>query len=321
MMSYISIVLPFHAQSVRSFTDLRATVSSVVKGSEKTGLDAEIVIVNWNDIHEETAFKNLLGLSGSEKTPVKLVTVTPEMHSSFPNSKLIPFFSAKARNTGIRRADGDFILSSNPGIIFPLSVLSILAEKKLEKNKLYRAERKDVLWDKFPLDGTLESQEKFLNDDSNTVRVVKAEGTFNCINKRFKKINVTPGMEALFGNSCSDFQLMAKEHFEYLCGFAELNLADRFLDTLFEYTAHYSGFTEETLTQEIFRLDKFDYTVPEYRTKDKIYLESNDIPFMKPDQWRAFAERVRAERKPVIFNNENWGLIKADLPELLICGD
>jgi len=53
-------------------------------------------------------------------------------------------------------------------------------------------------------------------------------------------------------------------------------------------------------------------------SKGKLYqrLYEAGIPELDPNQFDAWAIQMRRERKPLIFNGENWGLADESLPEI-----
>jgi hypothetical protein len=56
----------------------------------------------------------------------------------------MPIFEFIAKNVGIRRAKGEYIIATNPDIIFSRSLIKFLAKRQLSKGYFYRADRYDV---------------------------------------------------------------------------------------------------------------------------------------------------------------------------------
>src|SRR5258705_4390417 len=64
-----------------------------------------------------------------------------------------------AKNVGIRRARGNFILATNIDIVFSDELMQFIARKKLDPKKIYRVDRYDIqsgLSNDLTLDETLE---------------------------------------------------------------------------------------------------------------------------------------------------------------------
>lgn len=103
---------------------------------------AEIVLVDWNPPPD----KKLLGnaILWPPDITTKLIVVSAQIHGSIYNPLGLPLLEYWAKNVGIRRASGDFILATNPDTL----ISDQLAEEilgSLQKNNMYwRANRVDV---------------------------------------------------------------------------------------------------------------------------------------------------------------------------------
>src|SRR5690606_26062991 len=76
--------------------------------------------------------------------PVRIIQVPGFIHNRFQNSDEIPLFQMIAKNVGIRRAYGRFILATNIDIIFSNELMQFLASANLNPNRMYRIDRYDV---------------------------------------------------------------------------------------------------------------------------------------------------------------------------------
>ena len=45
------------------------------------------------------------------------------------------------------------------------------------------------------------------------------------------------------------------------------------------------------------------------------------VPQLSYDEYRKFAMQMRQEGRPIIFNNEDWGLAEVELPEFAVSAD
>jgi hypothetical protein len=80
-----------------------------------------------------------------------------------------------AKNAGIRRARGEFVLATNIDILFSDELMAFIAGRRLERGKMYRLDRYDVMTD-VPVDAPVEEQLAYCN--SHLIRVNKREKTF-----------------------------------------------------------------------------------------------------------------------------------------------
>jgi hypothetical protein len=114
---------------------------------EEYKLKAEIVLVNWNPIEENQPLQELFNWPQNRKyVEYKIVEVTNAVHKTFVNEairKTVPLFEFVAKNAGIRRCSGEFILCTNADIMLSESLVEILAQRKLKPSSLYRAIRLD----------------------------------------------------------------------------------------------------------------------------------------------------------------------------------
>lgn len=101
----------------------------------------ELVIVEWNPTESE---KRLFEVLNTGSLPnVRFVTVHKSLHRRLPNSERMSFFEYIAKNVGIRRSRGTFILVTNMDILFSDSLVKTLLERfdSLSTSSFYRIDR------------------------------------------------------------------------------------------------------------------------------------------------------------------------------------
>ena len=156
---------------------MRAFLDSWLVQSERCGLPSEIVVVEWNPPASRPRLIDALRLPApTGPCQVRFVEVAPELHAALPNSAAIPLHQMIAKNAGIRRARGQFVLATNLDIVFSPELMGFLAQRGLERGRLYRMDRYDVAGgipdSAAGVDALLE------HCRSRAVRVFAAEGTF-----------------------------------------------------------------------------------------------------------------------------------------------
>ena len=77
----------------------------------------------------------------------RFIEVPESFHKKCPGSNKMPVLEFLAKNIGIRRAYGEYILSTNPDIIISEELVAWLAE--LDANTYYRTNRHDITNDYF----------------------------------------------------------------------------------------------------------------------------------------------------------------------------
>jgi hypothetical protein len=113
--------------------------------AERHGLDAELIIVEWNPLPGAAMLYQVLPRKPlGNPLRVRYITVPQLIHERFDRGRGIPFLQWTAKNVGIRRARGRFVVVTNMDILFSDPLCHILAKGSLETDKMYRANRWDV---------------------------------------------------------------------------------------------------------------------------------------------------------------------------------
>ena len=118
--------------------------------SEKFNLSAELIIVEWNPDLNKKKLSEIIKIPKLNKNlSIRIIEVEKKYHEKFTSSKKLDFYQMQAKNVGIRRAKGDFIVCTNIDIIFSENLFQFLSKKKLENNTVYRTDRYDLDFDLF----------------------------------------------------------------------------------------------------------------------------------------------------------------------------
>jgi len=113
--------------------------------SEKHNLDAELVVVEWNPPEDRPRLEEAINWPKSLKPrTVRIIEVSNEIHRGLPNSHRLPMFEYIAKNVGIRRARGEYVLATNPDLLFSEELIACLASKNLSRSRFYRIDRYDL---------------------------------------------------------------------------------------------------------------------------------------------------------------------------------
>ncbi len=150
-------------------------VTGLLAQCKRFNLPSELIIVEWNPPSDRPPLVEALKWP-AEAGPceVRIITVPPEIHCRFKYSDKLPLFQMIAKNVGIRRARGQFVLATNIDVLFSDELMRFLARAKLDPDKSYRLDRWDVRAD-IPDDAPLEEQLEFCR--YNILRVNMQKGT------------------------------------------------------------------------------------------------------------------------------------------------
>jgi len=153
---------------------LQALVTTFNAQCRRSGLDAELIVVEWNPPSERPRLRELLHVPSDLAFTLRFVEVPSEVHARLRHADVLPLFQMIAKNVGIRRALGRFILATNIDIIFSNELIDELASGTLAAGRLYRVERHDIDPD-FPIDESLDRQMEYCR--THQIRIHRQEGT------------------------------------------------------------------------------------------------------------------------------------------------
>src|SRR5581483_6265695 len=112
---------------------------------DKYNLSSELIIVEWNPPEERPRLKEAIRWPKNlDPGSVRIIQVSKNIHQQFPNSTRIPMFEYIAKNVGIRRAYGEFVLTTNQDILFNDDTIRFFASRKLQGGCFYRIDRCDI---------------------------------------------------------------------------------------------------------------------------------------------------------------------------------
>ena len=194
----------------------------------------EVFYIDWNSEKYSLLYdieKNLQ-LKGN----LKHIAIPPEIASALTNydPQAQKCCEVLARNIGIRRATGDYIVSTNVDIIQPKreDILKLIEEKG--EDSFTTVSRREVEWDYIK-----EFQGGNYNFDNWSAF---RDDAYKTSVPRNKLESTTPGDEYSIINCCGDFQLASKKVWHTIKGFEEDLIYPLYSDTNVQKKAKLSGF-------------------------------------------------------------------------------
>lgn len=301
----------------------------------KNKIQSELIFVNYNPVDGKPIEDFIQWPTSNEWVTVRIITVPPSQHKTIVSelgNKDVPVLEYVAKNIGIRRARGKFILSMNPDILISEQIFS--AFNSLERGKFYRANRLDYngnsdvnlndelyvqlrdyvtsIWFKGShtnVSGFSLQKYKLLWFFKNIANWWKRNTVH--LDWILKRINITTyyhNMQFKYhSNACGDFMLMDRESWAKLKGYKEASYISLHTDSLMIIQAAFSGLTEEIFTAPIFhRQHERRFDAHNRLTEDqiKVYHQYNDD-----------VEKMKAENRPIVYNSENWGCQSIEFAE------
>ena len=155
---------------------MQVFINALIGQINRHQLPAELLLVEWNPPADRPSLADTLQWpSDLGLCRVRVIEVPAEVHRRCRHSEALPLYQMMAKNAGIRRAEGEFILATNLDIVFSEELFRFLAERRLERGKMYRIDRYDVAAD-LPLDATVDQQLAYCQ--THLLRINAREGTF-----------------------------------------------------------------------------------------------------------------------------------------------
>jgi hypothetical protein len=155
---------------------MQTFVSAFIAQCQRHAFPAELILVEWNPPADRPRLADALRWpADSSPCQVRIIEVPEALHRRLSHSQALPLFQMIAKNVGIRRARGRFVLATNIDILFNDELMGFFKEGRLEAGKVYRIDRTDVETD-VPESASVEEQLAYCR--GHHVRLNTAFGTF-----------------------------------------------------------------------------------------------------------------------------------------------
>lgn len=148
---------------------------TLVEQANRRSLAGELIVVEWNPPKGPRLHEVLKLRVKSDCFAIRFIEVPAQAHEAIRNADVIPLFQMIGKNVGIRRARGEFVLATNPDILFSDAVMAFMASGQLLPDVMYRIDRHDVpaeVPENVPID------KKLAWCDANVLRVHRRRGSF-----------------------------------------------------------------------------------------------------------------------------------------------
>jgi hypothetical protein len=175
-------------------------VNALAEQARRYDLPMELVLVDWNPPPEKPPLAQALRWPDRGPCRFRVLTVPPEWHRRYRHHQALPLYQMIAKNAGIRRAEGEFILATNIDILFSSELMEFIAARRLEHGRMYRIDRHDVDAD-VPAEASLDEQLEYCR--THRIRLNAREGTFALTADGIRRVGaidvITPGQGIFFG--------------------------------------------------------------------------------------------------------------------------
>ncbi|WP_417451434.1 hypothetical protein [Kordiimonas sp.] len=251
----------------------QAFIDSVYHVAETVGRRVELVIVEWNPPTDRPSLRDGYRFPRThDYVNTVIYTVGEEVHEQFDMADFTPLYQMIAKNVGIRRARGKFILATNIDVLFSAPLFEAMTAPDLAAGALYRSHRCDINRNVLDLpdinaiteaadervlrihfqEGPLEpgearrQREQHVEDDfiaSQFAERRDAQGRPVIYNVASCYVG-WDSLPALHYQQCGDFQLMHRDDWLKVRGYMELDGFIFHLDSLLAIVCHAAGMKE-----------------------------------------------------------------------------
>lgn len=270
---------------------------------EKYKLDSELIIVEWNPPIGNKKLYEVLKMNSERKhLKIRFIEVSRKIHKSLENSNKIPLFEYVGKNVGIRKARGEFILITNPDIIFGERIIKEISKKKLNNKTLYRTDRFDLNID-IPLDLKTSRIELFCEKNWFGCWSVRWGRYYRGVYffKNIVKILMRAGAKILprksylryHAGAPGDFMLISKKGWDKIEGFPEIK--------------RHGGMDSYGCIMAVVAKNKF--RIMKGRTYHQFH--ESDVstrPKCDLERYNSEIRKMLKNKKPLKYNDSNWGL-------------
>lgn len=325
-------------------------INTFARQCEKYRLPAELILVDWNPVPGRPGLAGVLQLPAESSYCVaRIITVPAVLHDRLKYADRLPLFQMIAKNVGIRRARGKFILATNIDIIFSDELVHFISRQQLDSNKMLRVDRYDIqsgLSQNLQLGETLEyawahpvrsnrrsgpkalldhlyGEDKFKRQcqpdpevcrQIKGIKVVEEDGVWSVRPKKDSRL------ENLHTLACGDFMLLSAQGWAAISGYAEFEAFAFNIDSFGLLAAHYAGFEEVALLPPCvcFHIEHSFGSGWTPEGGKKLFARLAEKEVLNPD-WdvlHPLVEAMRHKELPPAVNGPGWGLADFDLPEV-----
>ena len=258
---------------------LQVCIDSFVHQLEAAALPSELILVDWNPPPDRPLTAALNWPTATRSCTIRLITVPPALHAKQRFGDRLPILIHRARNVGVRRARGVFILPTSADILLSDELVATFAMRQLERAAIYRIVRHDV-------------PEAALTLDSHDARVRYCREHVREVHGNERSYRI-PGAPPLFTNAAGDFTLMSRDMYMRLRGIPEEHeFHSVHTDSVFCYQAHAAGATQRIFAEPC-RMYHVDHGVPSWRRRAGLLERLAARLPLKPKTSKRLAKKIR----------------------------
>lgn len=301
--------------------------------AEKNKVPIELIIVEYNPPKDKPRLNQEakeLELSSNEFLTMRLIEVPAEFHDKIKTNK-IPLYEYIAKNIGVRRAEGEFVVCTNPDIIFSEEAFAYIVNKANNKNTIYRINRADTSMSVF--DSEMQPQEVIAVAKNTAYRILDEKGgrILNILSEKglrswvlsfvyqlyslwfyFKNKKIIPNKYGykdimrptkVHESASGDFLMLHKDIWNRVGGYDQAQISG-YIDGFLMYTLFAYGYKQEIITAPIYHMEHL--------------MTRFGRPRIDLIEYRLRCLKMLEEGKPEKPVNQDWGYPLESFEEIRI---
>lgn len=272
-----------------------------LRSIDRFTIPIEIIIVEWNPLEDYELLSSIISKWNTHvnfKHDIKIITVSNKNHNEFINNfnynePSRSFQEYPAKNVGIRRSTGKYILQTNPDIFYPLDTIRFIERLvSYEINSLVtcgvpRGKRIDLL-EVNHFTSMLDHKKQTEIDKTLLIMDDKSKQS-----KYIKKIN---------SGALGDFMIFKKEHAIKIKGFKECPII----------LHHY----EQPFVDSFSKISVYEKQINGINI---YHFDHSRISYEKTDESQKInPTNLGYNYLTTLVNNDNWGCIHLQLDEYIV---
>jgi len=319
---------------------LQVCIDTFLDQAERFALPSELILVDWNPPPGKDLWSALRWPPVLRQSTIRVITVPHRVHRTLPFAEQLPIIIHRARNVGVRRARGEFVLPTSADILLSDELAEWFSRRELDPQGLYRIARSDV-------------PEKTLRFKTVDKRLAYCRNRVLQVQERARSYRID-GLPHLFTNASGDFTLLSRDMYFRLHGIPEeREFHSMHFDSIFCFMAYAAGAREVELHEPL-RIYHVDHGVPSWRPSaswleraaarvpvrgkaskrlvkaartlapPKSAMARRGVPFLNlstPEGRSAYERLIRRiveEPDAFRYNDADWGLSHYSLPERVL---
>jgi hypothetical protein len=262
----------------------------------RAGIAHEFVFVEWRPLVGRPLLAHLLAEEFPDLAGDRLVSyvVDPRYHDAVSLNPRLQFQEFIAKNVGVRRSHGRFVLTTNTDIYLGRRTMAFLARHDLRPQTLYRTVRVDL---------------KSHTDVSHL--------TWDVLEDARNQEIVNEIKPPCYTNASGDFLLLDRAAWSELRGFNEIyRVAKIHLDGNFCFKCHASGFGIVDIEAPVYHVGAgtLRAMAPQYRDRPDLAPWGDirwkaNVVYDNPPEWGLGEAPVRAAQSGIHYIDFDWAFV------------